>query len=75
MTPKPVREGWFYQNGQWTNADFYRKTYSNISAILRHHMLMDFELTENTPDYVLKDILLENGFTEYCELLFPESKT
>lgn len=35
---------------------------------------IDFNLADNIPEEIIKDILLENDFTDYCGLLFPETK-
>lgn len=78
MTPKPlgITQQEIYRNGSTWIRDLPRLM--QIGTISRDFEIdcirADFALNLETPDYVLKDILLENGFTDYCELLFPEVK-
>ena len=79
MTPKPVGiyAYWYrLENIEYFINDLkgHQEHRERIREKRKEFMRIYFSLDPSTPDYVLKDILLENGLTEYCELLFPEVK-
>lgn len=74
MTPIPCSL-WlcWYQNGAHLAVDdkqWFVKHRDYCFSLMKK----DFNLDRSTPDYVLKDILLDNGFTDFCNLIFPESQ-
>ena len=70
----PEDKLWFYRNGNiWKNPASYDPS-DYLKKIALNCVLRDFNLEPETPDYAIKDILLENDFTDFCETFFRETR-